>query len=168
MPPTAGSARQAGPLAIAVPYRLGVEPAAPSIEDAIALAALAHRGQRYPSPEAEPYIFHPLRLMLSLSDPLEQMAAILHDSIEDTELQVQDLVTAGYPAKVVEAIDSLTRRDGETYDAYIERLATNDVARPVKILDVLENPANNRRSPSAPGNAERISRYELALVRLTP
>jgi hypothetical protein len=96
------------------------------------------------------------------------MAAILHDSIEDTELQVQDLVTAGYPAKVVEAIDSLTRRDGETYDAYIERLATNDVARPVKILDVLENPANNRRSPSAPGNAERISRYELALVRLTP
>jgi hypothetical protein len=29
----------------------------PSVEDAIALAARAHRGQRYPSPEREPYIF---------------------------------------------------------------------------------------------------------------
>ena len=119
-----------------MPYRLGVGSLAPSIEDAIALAALAHRGQRYPSPEAEPYIFHPLRLKLSLSDPVEQMAAVLHDTIEDTELEVQDLVTAGYPADVVEAIDCLTHRDGETYHASIERLATNDIARRVKIGDV--------------------------------
>lgn len=52
-----------------------------SIEDAIALAARPHRGQRYPSPEAEPYIFHPLRLMPSFTECLEQMAAFLHDAI---------------------------------------------------------------------------------------
>lgn len=67
------------------------------MEDAIALAANAHRGQRYPSPEREPYIFHPLRVMLRLREPDEQIAAVLHDVLEDTELSVEDLVHAGYP-----------------------------------------------------------------------
>jgi hypothetical protein len=40
------------------PYRWEVE-RAPTVEDAIALAAQAHRGQHYSSPEAEPYIFIP-------------------------------------------------------------------------------------------------------------
>ena len=144
-----------------------VGPTLPSVEDAIALAAHAHRGQRYPSPEAEPYIFHPLRVMLSFSDSREQMAAVLHDTIEDTELEADDLAEAGYPAEVVDAVDCLTHRDGETYEAYIERVATNEIARRVKIVDVTENLANNRRSPGAPGNAERIARYQGALARLT-
>ncbi|MGH9216633.1 MAG: hypothetical protein ACRDZS_10295, partial [Acidimicrobiales bacterium] len=85
-------------------------PASPSVEDAICLAAQAHRGQRYPSPEAEPYIAHPLRVMLSFLDPVEQMAAVLHDAIEDSDLELSDLVEAGYPADVVAAIDCLTHR----------------------------------------------------------
>ena len=36
----------------------------------------------------------------------------------------------------------------------------------VKIADLEENLANNRRSPLATGNADRIRRYEAALVRL--
>jgi (p)ppGpp synthase/HD superfamily hydrolase len=137
-----------------------------SVEDAIGLAAQAHRGQRYPSPEAEPYIFHPLRLMLSFLDPVGQMAAVLHDVIEDTTLEIDDLVEAGYRAEVVAAIECLTHDDSESYGDYIERVATNEVARRVKIADLRENLANNRRSPTAPGNAERIERYERALGRL--
>jgi (p)ppGpp synthase/HD superfamily hydrolase len=140
--------------------------ASPSVEDAIGLAALAHRGQSYPSPEAEPYIFHPLRVMLSFIDPVEQMAAVLHDAIEDTGLEINDLVEAGYPVEVVTAIECLTYRDGETYGHYIERVAMNEVARRVKLADLEANLANNRRTPAAPGNAERIERYENALARL--
>ena len=138
----------------------------PSLEDAIALAAQAHRGQRYPSPEAEPYIFHPVRLMLCFSDPVEQMAAVLHDAIEDSRLEIHDLVEAAYPAELVAAVDCLTHRTDESYEAYIDRLAANEVARRVKVADLNENLANNRRSPDAPGNAERIARYEAALARL--
>jgi (p)ppGpp synthase/HD superfamily hydrolase len=145
---------------------VGVTQASPSVEDAIGLAAQAHHGQRYPSPEAEPYIFHPLRVMLGFLDPIEQMAAVLHDTIEDTSLEINDLVEAGYPVEVVTAIECLTHHDVETYGRYIERVATNDVARRVKIADLKENLANNRRSPAAPGNAERIERYEQALARL--
>jgi len=143
-----------------------VDRAAPSVEDAIALAAQAHQGQRYPSPESEPCIFHPLRIMLSFLDPVDQMAAALHDSVEDTDLELHDLVDADYPAELVAAIDSLTHRAGESYEDYIERVAANEVARRVKITDLRENLANNRRSPEAPGNAERIARYDVALARL--
>jgi (p)ppGpp synthase/HD superfamily hydrolase len=138
----------------------------PSVEDAIALAAIAHRDQQYPSPEGEPYIFHPLRMMLTLSDPVDQMAAVLHDVVEETHLRLQDLVQAGYSSELVTAIDTLTHRPTESYSDYIERVATNDVARRVKVADLMENLANNLRSPTEPGNAERIARYELALARL--
>src|SRR5207237_8567207 len=110
-----------------------------SVEDAIALAARAHRGQRYSSPEAEPYIFHPLRVMLCLADPIEQVAAVLHDAIEDTELELSDLVGAGYSPEVVAAVDRLTHRAEESYEDYIDRLAANESARPLKLAELPEN-----------------------------
>jgi (p)ppGpp synthase/HD superfamily hydrolase len=135
----------------------------PTIEDAIALAARLHRGARYPSLESEPYIFHPLRLMLRFTDPVEQAAAVLHDAVEDTDLTLDELRDAGYPPQIVDAIDALTHREDESYEQYIERVALNPVARQVKTADIEENLANNRRSPDAPRNADRILRYEAAL-----
>ncbi|MGH8979777.1 MAG: GTP pyrophosphokinase [Acidimicrobiales bacterium] len=105
--------------------------------------------------------------MLSFVEPVEQMAAVLHDAIEDTELELDDLVDAGYTAEVVEAVECLTHREGCTYEDYIETLAANPVARRVKIADLRENLANNRRSAGLPGNAQRIARYKAALARLT-
>jgi (p)ppGpp synthase/HD superfamily hydrolase len=139
---------------------------APTIEDAILLAAQAHRGQRYPSPEGEPYLFHPLRLMLRFTGTDAQMAAVLHDTIEDTEVTLDSLVGAGYPAAVVAALDCLTHRADETYEQYIDRVALDDLARCVKIEDLRENLANNLRLLDSVGNAERIARYRRALVRL--
>ena len=138
----------------------------PSVEDAIALAARAHRGQQYSSPEAEPYIFHPLRVMLCLADPIEQVAAVLHDAIEDTELELSDLVGAGYSPEVVAAVDRLTHRAEESYEDYIDRVAANEIARRVKVADLRENLANNVRLLNSPENAARIIRYERALARL--
>src|SRR5690349_8514665 len=112
----------------------------PSVEDAIALAAAAHRGQRYHTPEREPFIFHPLRVMLSFpDDAAAQIASVLHDVVEDTDVRLEDLANAGYPADVVTALDALTHRDGEHYEDYIERVATNDLACRVKVADLRQN-----------------------------
>jgi (p)ppGpp synthase/HD superfamily hydrolase len=104
--------------------------------------------------------------MLCFSDTIDQMVAVLHDSIEDTDIAIDDLAREGYPAEVVTAIDGLTHRADESYKDYIERLAANEVARRVKLADLNENPANYRRSTDADGNAERIARHEAALARL--
>jgi (p)ppGpp synthase/HD superfamily hydrolase len=104
--------------------------------------------------------------MLSFSEPVDQMAAVLHDVIEDTLFTIDDLVEARYPDPVVAAVDCLTHRDDEMYEQYIDRVARDDVARRVKIVDLNENLANNRRLPRDPGNTERIERYRWALERL--
>jgi (p)ppGpp synthase/HD superfamily hydrolase len=143
-----------------------VDETEPTIEDAIALAARLHRDARYPSPEAEPYIFHPLRVMLRLGDPADQIAAVLHDVVEDARITLNDLRCAGYRPEIVGVIDALTHRAHESYEQYIDRVACNPVARRVKEADIQDNLTNNRRSPDAPGNADRIRRYEAALDRL--
>jgi (p)ppGpp synthase/HD superfamily hydrolase len=143
-----------------------VDQVEPTVEDAIALAARLHRGARYPSPEAEPYVFHALRVMLQFADPVDQTAAVLHDVVEDTEITLDNLRDAAYRPEVVDAIDALTHHSHDSYEQYIDSVAHNPVARRVKIVDLEENLANNRRSPLARGNVDRIRRYEAALDRL--
>jgi (p)ppGpp synthase/HD superfamily hydrolase len=104
--------------------------------------------------------------MLSLQDPSDQIAAVLHDAVEDTELELRNLVQAGYPPDVVAAVDALTHRAEESYEEYIERLAANQIARRVKVADLRENLANNLHLPESSANAERIARYQRALARL--
>lgn len=139
---------------------------ADALERAIALACRAHRGQRYPSPEAEPYIQHPLRVMLSVQGFRAQMAAVLHDVLEDTDTGPDDLADEGLPADVVAAVVALTHRREHTYERYIEQVARDPLARVVKLADLADNLANNRRLPRSPDVLARIARYESAIHRL--
>jgi len=144
-------------------------PTAPTLEDAIALAAHWHRGQRYPSVRGEPFILHPLRVMLQLDSDDARIVAVLHDVLEDTACSVVDLRRAGYLERVIEALDRLTRRDGEAYEPYIERIAEDTLARQVKLADLKDNLANNRRLAEVSAGRdvqERITRHELAIARL--
>jgi (p)ppGpp synthase/HD superfamily hydrolase len=137
-----------------------------ALERAIQLACTAHRGQVYPSPEGEPFVFHPLRVMLALRGTARQMVAVLHDVLEDTPLGPEELRSEGLPGEVIEAIIVLTRYEGTSYEEYIERVARNPIARAVKVADIVDNLANNRRLPATPEVAARIARYERALRRL--
>ena len=67
-----------------------------TVETAIEIAARAHAGQV--DKAGVPYIFHPLRLMLAVTTPFERMAAVLHDTVEDTDISLADLREAGFPA----------------------------------------------------------------------
>lgn len=139
---------------------------ADALERAITLACWAHRGQRYPSPEAEPYIVHPLRVMLAVQGSRAQMAAVLHDVIEDTEVGPGRLREADLPEDVVAAVVALTHRPDESYGQYIEKVACDGLAREVKLADLADNLANNRRLASTPDVVARIDRYEHAVRRL--
>ena len=145
------------------------DPTPPTLEDAIALAAHWHRGQRYPSLTGEPFILHPFRVMLQVDSDDARIVAVLHDVLEDTACSVVDLRRAGYSEQVIEALDRLTRRDGEAYAPYIERIAEDTLARQVKLADLKDNLANNRRLADVSARQdvqERITRYERALARL--
>ena len=81
--------------------------------DAIAFAAEKHRNQRRKDAEASPYINHPLQVahVLSseggVSDPKTLIAAVLHDTVGDTETTFEELVER-FGNKVARVVKELT------------------------------------------------------------
>jgi (p)ppGpp synthase/HD superfamily hydrolase len=135
----------------------------PTIEDALAVAIEAHRGQWYPAPEPEPFILHPLRVTLGVSSGMARIVALLHDVVEDSPLTLDDLAERGFDRSVLIAVDCLSRRSGESYADYIERVLTDDLACEVKLSDLADNLSNNRVLPATTETLARIERYEDAL-----
>lgn len=82
-----------------------------TLERAIEIAAAAHAG--VPDKAGNPYILHPLRVMMRVSSPAERVVAVLHDVVEDTSWTLQALAAEGFAPDVVAAVDALTKRDGE-------------------------------------------------------
>jgi (p)ppGpp synthase/HD superfamily hydrolase len=106
-----------------------------TLERAIAIAVDAHAGQRDRS--GAPYVLHPLRVMFRLATDEERIAGVLHDVVERSpDWTLGRLSAEGFATEVVRAVDALSRRDGETYEDYILRSATSDLARRVKIADL--------------------------------
>ena len=138
----------------------------PTLEDAIILAANAHKGQK--DRNDEPYIMHPVRVMAQLWGHDERMVAILHDVVEDTPVTLDDLRKAGYPDRIVEAVDAISRRKdaGESFSQYIQRVRKNPLATKVKIADLNDN-ANLDRLPKVEAfDLKRLDRYNRALQYL--
>lgn len=110
-----------------------------TIESAIQIACEYHRGQT--DKAGFPYIFHPLRVMENVNGIQQKMAAVLHDTIEDTPLSIDDLRARGCPPAVIGAVEVLTKRAGEDHDRYLQRVVEsgNSIAIPVKWADIMDN-----------------------------
>lgn len=108
-----------------------------TLERAIAIAAEAHAGQA--DKGGQPYILHALRVMLRVQSLFERMAAVLHDVIEDTYVTFEMLREEGFPEEVIEALDVLTRRKGESRMDAARRARKNPIALAVKLADNAEN-----------------------------
>lgn len=132
----------------------------PTIEDAIALALQAHRGQL--DRAGQPYILHPLRVMMLVSGSEARIVAVLHDVVEDTPTTLDDLRALGYSEAIVTAVDHLTRRDDETYEQFIERIKPHPLARHVKLADLMDNMDLRRIDHLGEGDLERLRRYQAA------
>jgi (p)ppGpp synthase/HD superfamily hydrolase len=88
-----------------------------------------------------------------------QTAAMLHDVLEDTAVNVDQLRQARIPEDVIAAVVALTHRAEHTYDQYIEQVAHDRLARNVKLADLADNLANNYRLNPSPDVTARIDRY---------
>src|SRR5688572_27030190 len=135
------------------------------LEDAIALAVEAHRGQKDKS--GEPYILHPLRVMFSCETEVERIVAVLHDVVEDTGRTFDDLRKLGFSEEVLTALDCVTKREGEDYEQFIERAAANSVARKVKLADLKDNMDLRRLPAMEQQDMDRLRKYVTAWRRLT-
>ena len=107
------------------------------LHKAITIACEAHQGQF--SINGEPYILHPLRLLIKAKSNEERIIAILHDVIEKTNISLADLKNKGFNQNIISSIDSLSKRRSESYIEYIERLMQNKISVKIKLLDLADN-----------------------------
>lgn len=88
----------------------------------------------------EPYIDHPRRVAETFDDPILEAAAWLHDVVEDTDRWTLDALREdGFPEVVIEIVDAVTKRPGESYADAVGRAACHPLARRVKAADVADN-----------------------------
>ena len=133
-----------------------------NLDNAIKLATDAHAGQV--DKGGQPYILHPLRVMLAMAITDERIVAVLHDVVEDTDVCCDDLYWVhGFKPDIVTAIAALTRRNGEDYFDFIRRVAANSIARAVKIADLRDNLDPSRPLPDDPNSRARAQKYRRAL-----
>ncbi len=132
-----------------------------TLERAIALAAKAHEGQV--DKAGAPYILHPLRVMLRLQTADERIAAVLHDVVEDCGWTIEDLRAEGFSEAVVNAIQSVTKRDGEEYDAFVLRAARDPIGRRVKLADLSDNSDLSRIANPTDRDRARLEKYARAI-----
>lgn len=129
----------------------------PTLERAIAIAAQAHAGQL--DKGGQPYILHPLRVMLRVTTQPERIAAVLHDVVEDSPVTLADLAAEGFDQEVLDALAALTKAPGETRVDAAHRAARHPIARAVKLADNADNSDLSRIAEPTDKDRQRLAEY---------
>jgi (p)ppGpp synthase/HD superfamily hydrolase len=135
---------------------------------AIAIAAQVHAKQTDRGGKA--YILHPIRVMMRLRTDDEELMciAILHDCVEDSngEVTVDSLRFDGFSERVVTGVETLSHREGESYEEYIRRIAVRRDLIKVKKEDLRDNGDITRLKGLRDKDFERMQKYHRAFAFL--
>ncbi len=139
----------------------------PTLEKAIEIAARAHAGHR--DKAGQPYILHPLRVMLGVHSETARIAAVLHDVVEDTATTMADLRKEGFSGDVLAVVNALTHRkqESEAYAAYLARVKSNPTAIEIKLCDLRDNLDPGRLACVTAADEQRCKKYRNAWQFLT-
>lgn len=130
------------------------------LEKAIRIAVNAHYGQK--DKGGDPYIFHPFRVMNACSSLEAKIVAVLHDVVEDTDIEM-DFISAEFPIEIVDALKLLTHTPEVDYMDYVQGTKNNPIAREVKIADLKDNCNVSRIMNMTDKDIERLKKYIAAL-----
>lgn len=137
--------------------------------DALAFAALKHRDQRRKDPEASPYINHPIGLARVLTveaglvDAKVLAAAVLHDTLEDTQTTFEELrerFGKTIATVVREVSDDRSLPQAERKRMQVEHAAQlSRRARLVKLADKICNVRDVASNPPRDWSLQRRREY---------
>lgn len=132
-------------------------------------AAVKHRDQRRKDVESSPYIIHPISVALTIADigniddPEILAAALLHDTLEDTDTSVTELdeIFGEIVRKYIEEVtDDKSLPKDERKRIQIEHAATlSRGATLIKLGDKISNVSDVTNSPPAGWDTERRKQY---------
>jgi Guanosine polyphosphate pyrophosphohydrolases/synthetases len=128
------------------------------VAKAVELAARVHACQK--DIGGAPYILHPMRVMGEMECEQTRIIAALHDTVEDGEGFSVGIVRRHFGDRIAAAVDALTKREGEDYDDYLQRVKSDELALKVKLADLKDNSDIFRlgRVPTAE-DKKRLDKY---------
>ena len=137
-----------------------------TVDDALAFARFAYHGLE--DKAGLDYLAHPVRVMDTVKRrggvPYIQVAALLHDVIEDTVITEQMLLDLGFHKDAVEVIVLLTRTKEVAPDDYYRAIREHPGALMVKLADIEDNMDESRLSYLPPKTQVRLrAKYTHAL-----
>ena len=137
------------------------------LERAIEIAVSAHKGVF--DKGGNPYILHPLRVMMSLTTNDEKIVGVLHDVVEDSDdWDFDKLKAEGFSDTVLDGLRAVTKfSEDEDYDAFIQRGLDNNIGRAVKIADIRDNLDVTRIGELKDKDLKRLNKYKRSLKTLT-
>lgn len=116
---------------------MNIDDSAKKLDKAALICLTKHAGQR--DKMGCGYFQHPMRVAMRCHTDEEKMVALLHDTIEDTDVTAEYLLAEGFPQSVVDGILSVTKRPGESYEEFVARAKRNPLGRVVKLHDLEDN-----------------------------
>ena len=148
------------------------------LQKAISIAVAAHEGQT--DKGGNPYILHPLRVMMSLKTEDEMICGVLHDVVEDCANKGfgwDRLRKEGFSEIVLDALYSVTKTPEEeshlktlvgeakipAYLEFVARAKQNPIGRRVKRADIFENLNVTRLGELREKDLARLNQYKAAL-----
>lgn len=149
-----------------------------NLEKAISIATQAHEGQL--DKGGNPYILHPLRVMMALRTTEEMIVGVLHDVVEDCEgkgFGWELLEGEGFSEEVLEGLRSVTKTPEEdalikslsgkdrvnAYLQFVVRAKRNPIDRRVKRADIHDNLNVTRVGALDEKDLQRLNQYKQAL-----
>lgn len=136
---------------------------------AASFAANKHRNQRRKDADASPYINHPLNLAHILvseggiSNHTVLAAALLHDTVEDTDTTIEELEQefgSAIASIVAEVTDDKSLEKAERKRLQILKSSgKSESAKLVKLADKISNLRDIANCPPADWSAERMREY---------
>lgn len=137
-----------------------------NLANAIKIASDAHLHQT--DRGGFPYILHPLWVMHKIRHLGESymICAVLHDVVEDTEIDFEFLINCQFSDEIIDALMLLTHDPAQPYQDYIAAIKSNDLAREVKLRDLEHNSKITRLKGLKSKDFERLAKYQIAYEHL--
>ena len=133
----------------------------PLTNRAMQIAYQAHHGQT--DKVGLPYIYHPIHLAEQMDDEISCCVALLHDTVEDTEITFSDLEKE-FPPEVLDALRLLTHGEDVDYFDYVRAIKQNPVAVKVKMADLVHN-SDQTRCVGSDLTAEKLSGWQVKYAK---
>ena len=138
------------------------------LQNALEIATMAHKNVIRRN--GDPYIFHVLRVAnnaLFVRTKTQKVAALLHDTIEDTPFDAKFLKEKGISEDVLNILSYLThKKENISYEDYIQHICTNLDAMLVKLADLTDNLDQGTLPVISDKDRERFVTYEQAKLTI--